>query len=784
LKLEILRKRGIVLFFIILFFLSSFPFEKASGSGPLGGMYGGELRVALQKDVDLNPLTADQASRKVLELIYDSLARKDPNTSLPIPWLARNWTINETAKTILVNLREDGKWYDGTSLKAQDVVWTYQQYLNAGLVSGFTVIALSDTSLLFTFTSRAGDFLGKGITMPIAFPANSLTPKSSGPFFVFERKVGSYLNIKAREDHFKRPYLDSINYTFYGNMDAASKALINQTVDMIGWKLDIIDPNAIRFVGYNTTLLNESHVAFAKNPGFTFLYLGLNTARPPLNDPALRRAIANVLDKDLYDSIELKVDTDIADSVIVAENDYWFNASVPMYRVEKRDVGGRAEPVLDNVNAMLDKAGYFDRDNDGWREMPSGEDFNFTLFVPPVVVDSKKFVIGDSVKLNLWKVGLNVQLLERTEEEMEAYARSDAFDMYLSRYEVEEDPSFMFDLFHSSQLAAKNYANLQNSTLDSFLEGIREEINISLRRQRALDAQGWIAEEVPIAPLLHYKTIEAYDKTTFTGWVSMPGGINNFWSFLTLHLIQKGPLLVSVSTIYKSLQVEEEIDIAVSVTDQDQNSLEGVYILLDNNLGEHFEGITDSTGQFRVLWRAPLVQNSMTVTFHANAILSGYDNAQGSAQVTVHPKVRSFHANMNANNVTMPSKGQTFVNITVIDRETSSPVDNASVLLTISPSGIGESVQNVSGYTDSNGSFSTVFTASVSVPTIFKITAKISKLGYDDEFVSTSVVVSKHGGIPTGAPGIPSLETFFILLVVVFSALVYRVVRRPSRKSD
>ncbi len=62
----------------------------------LTGAQGGELKVALQGFGStvpaLNPTTQNLADRKVLELIYDTLARIDPATLDLKPWAATGWS--------------------------------------------------------------------------------------------------------------------------------------------------------------------------------------------------------------------------------------------------------------------------------------------------------------------------------------------------------------------------------------------------------------------------------------------------------------------------------------------------------------------------------------------------------------------------------------------------------------------------------------------------------------------------------------------------------------------
>src|SRR2546428_6626846 len=98
----------------------------------LTGAQGGDLRVALQGFGGLDPRTASLEDHKVLELIYDSLARADPVTLELKPWAAASWTW-DTRQNITVALRNGLTWSDGTAYDATDVAYALRQYKSGGV---------------------------------------------------------------------------------------------------------------------------------------------------------------------------------------------------------------------------------------------------------------------------------------------------------------------------------------------------------------------------------------------------------------------------------------------------------------------------------------------------------------------------------------------------------------------------------------------------------------------------------------------------------------------------
>src|SRR3990170_4282147 len=120
------------------------------GASHVGGLYGGDVRVALPAAPSLDPLQFE-ANRIVQELVYESLTRLGPD-QLPVPSLAVSWTVDSGAGTITFDLR-GAVWADGAAVTAQDVAWSFGKHLFGGTASGFTVAVVDADTVRFTITS-------------------------------------------------------------------------------------------------------------------------------------------------------------------------------------------------------------------------------------------------------------------------------------------------------------------------------------------------------------------------------------------------------------------------------------------------------------------------------------------------------------------------------------------------------------------------------------------------------------------------------------------------------
>ena len=743
----------------------------ARAQGP-GGLYGDTLVIATTSALDPNPLNTSPENAVLHALVYDSLAVPSAATLVPAPWLATGWDVNRTAGSVTFHLRANAKFADGSALTADAVVASYQRYVTAGIVSGLSVSAPDPTTAVFTFTRGGGDFMGKWVTLPIAYPGPG-TAKASGLFALPPSSPAGSLTITANANHWRgRPYLDAIRYEFHTGpsaLDDAACALIQNRVDYLAVPLTPNDLTAARPCGGAIQETTNPTRFIASDPGFTFLHFGMNTQSAPLNDPAFRVAVTSALDRELTRTIEPA--TEIADSVVTPANAYWFNASVPKYRVVKGVEGGQVVTILDNVNDLLDRAGYFDRDGDGWRDTPSGAPFTLTFLHLNATTDPRIAKI-QGIVTNLNAVGIHLNEVELSPAGIDARVRADTFDLFMGAYRVEPDPSFLFDLFHSTRLAGRNTNNVQVPALDAMLVALRDEVDMTARQQVARDIQGWLGVNAAVAPLVHYSVSFPYRMGRFEGWVGVPGGIDNFWSFAGLHVIPKGPLAVSVVPSSNSIARGGTATVIVTVVDSADFAVKDVDVVLTGGSFGASSGKTGADGRFVTTFTAPSPSQTQDVTVRADVSKPGYDAASGAAAITVRVVPQRFFVSVERSRAILDSGGSAGVTVTVTD-STANPVPGASVTLQVEPMGVGGTLSATSGTTALNGSFFTTLTATVGTDTTFRITAVASGSGFISSSASTSVLARMRGGAPPNVGVVPGLDTVTMVIVVAAAAVLF-----------
>ncbi len=184
-----------------------------------------DLRIGLQDDADV--LDPHRARTFVGRIVFTSLCDKlfDINEKLEIqPQLATEWNWSEDGKVLHVKLRSDGKFHDGSPIKATDVKANLErakslpESLRKSEVASIDRIEViddtsldihltrPDASLLSQLADRAGMILS-----PKAFEGGDFgqNPVCSGPYKFVNRVQNDRIVLEKFPD-----YWDAANYSF------------------------------------------------------------------------------------------------------------------------------------------------------------------------------------------------------------------------------------------------------------------------------------------------------------------------------------------------------------------------------------------------------------------------------------------------------------------------------------------------------------------------------------------------------------------------------------------
>jgi peptide/nickel transport system substrate-binding protein len=317
---------------------------------------------------NLNPVAAkDHLEFLALRMIYDRLFRIDPE-GVAKPWATESFKIVDPT-TIELTIREGMKFHDGKEVTAEDIKFTFDYH--AKWKAPFFVESLKHLDSVET-TGKYGvriklkdpyapfipnllgaifiipkhvwqDIPGKvDVDDPLNYPNEK--PIGSGPFKFDYWDRGRELKVSAFKEHFNAPKVAGIIRVVYGSHDAMAAAIEKGECDRTRY---ILKPSLLM------DLKKVKNVVAQGYPNHGFYTLSYNTLRPPLDDPAFRRAIDHVIPRDLMIEAILSGFGEPGGSVIAPANKFWHNPSV---KANPEDIN-IAKKILTDAGYWWDKKG-------------------------------------------------------------------------------------------------------------------------------------------------------------------------------------------------------------------------------------------------------------------------------------------------------------------------------------------------------------------------------------------------------------------------------------------
>ncbi|MGE3841520.1 MAG: ABC transporter substrate-binding protein [Vicinamibacterales bacterium] len=245
--------------------------EQATSVAPAPSR-GGTLVVALRAEPrTFNPITAlDAPSREILRPLHADLVRIDRLTSVPEPALAESFTVSSDGRQLTVALRQGLRFSDGHACTADDVVFSFQVYLDPTVGSPIRdllvvggapvrVARIDERRVSFTFAAPYGPaerlfdsipILPRHVVEPVYRAgrlseawglASSASLPGLGPFRLKEFVAGQYTLLERNPYYWRRdaagqrfPYLDRLVFRVVTNEDALVLRLKAREIDLVG----------------------------------------------------------------------------------------------------------------------------------------------------------------------------------------------------------------------------------------------------------------------------------------------------------------------------------------------------------------------------------------------------------------------------------------------------------------------------------------------------------------------------------------------------------------------
>ncbi len=264
------------------------------------------VRIGLHQDPpNLDPILSQAFSdRSVTYQIYDRLVDLDENLTI-VPMLATSWEVSDDGLVYTLQIREGVTFHDGTPLDAESVRYTLDRNLtregsarrdelssieNVAVTGPHTVeitLRSPNAAFLAVLSGNAG-----AIVSPTAAEAAGAdfgnAPVGSGPFIFDSRERQNHLTLRANDDYWNgAPSIRQLVYRPFPDADVRVANLLSGGVDII----IPIEPKDIASVdaadGYDVIAYDS----------LGWRALVMNLTRPPFDDPQVRLAVAQAIDR-------------------------------------------------------------------------------------------------------------------------------------------------------------------------------------------------------------------------------------------------------------------------------------------------------------------------------------------------------------------------------------------------------------------------------------------------------------------------------------------------------
>jgi peptide/nickel transport system substrate-binding protein len=506
------------------------------------GRPGGKLIVAERSEPKtLNPVTSlDGPSRDVIRRMTADLIRINRSTQLTEPALAISWTASPDKRRYTLKLRRGIKFSDGHPFDADDVVFSFQVYLDEKVHSvqrdllvidgkPIGVTKLDQYTVQFELPKpyAAAERLFDSVAMlprhlldqpykeeKLASTWGLDVPVSSiaglGPFRLKEYVAGQRVVLERNPFYWKidskgtrLPYLDEIVYLYVPSEDA-------QVLRFQAGDTDILN----RISAENFAVLQKDQQArgfkpFDLGPGleYNFLLFNLNddtTSRLPdvarhqvwFREQKFRQAISEAIDRDAIVKLVYRGRATPLTAQVTPGNKLWSDASLP-----------KPERSLAKAKDLLRSAG-FRWKADGALIDSADQPVEFSILASASNAQRKQMAI--MIQADLKQVGINVQVVPMEfRAQLDRVIQTHDYDtaiMALGSGDV--DPTAEMNVWlstggtHLWHLGEKQPATNWEAEIDRLMQAQETETDAKKRKHDYDQVQQIVAAQLPIICLV------------------------------------------------------------------------------------------------------------------------------------------------------------------------------------------------------------------------------------------------------------------------------------------
>lgn len=469
--------------------------------------------------------------------LYDRLLDVDPYTYRLVPELAQNWEVLDNGATYRFHLRPNVQfqttpWFKPTrALNADDVVFSFQRVfnrnhpwhsINGGNYPYFdslqfpesvkSVRKIDNNTVEFRLEKPDASFLWHMAThyasvMSAEYAAKlakidrqelmDRQPVGTGPFQLSEYRSGQYIRL-ARHPGFWRgvPLMPQVVLDLGSGGTGRLSKLLTGECDVLAY------PAASQL----TILRDDPRLRLTLRPGMNIAYLAFNTNKAPLNNPAVRHALALAINNQrLMQSIYYGTAETAASILPRASWAYDSEAKITEYNPEKARQRLKALGV-NNLELRL----WVPTSSQAWNPSP--------------------LKTAELIQADMAQIGVRVIIVPVEGRFQEARLMDMNHDLTLAGWATDSnDPdSFFRPMLSCAAIRSQtNYARWCDPAFDSVLQKALATQQLASRIEAYDEAQNILAKELPVLPLASSLRLQAY-RYDMKGLVLSPFGNASF----------------------------------------------------------------------------------------------------------------------------------------------------------------------------------------------------------------------------------------------------------------
>lgn len=301
-----MRTKKLIVFGSAVALLTLAACSSESSGDPTGAAApGGDLVVARANEPSglVASQAYDNAAIWTVEELYETLVQPTVDGKGVEPALATKWTQSPDKLSWTFTLRDGLKFSNGTPITSADVKFSIETYrdIGPGVDSAITKVTTPDAKTIVFTTASPSALIPAAMAMYVnaiipkdyggkSVEAFSQEPIGSGPFAFDHWTKGTELKLVKNKNYWDpdKPKLDSVTFTLVPDSNT-------RATQLAGGQIHI---NADPALSTIDSLKKQSGLEAGTFPSTEVDFLAFNTARKPLGDVNVRRAIAQAINKD------------------------------------------------------------------------------------------------------------------------------------------------------------------------------------------------------------------------------------------------------------------------------------------------------------------------------------------------------------------------------------------------------------------------------------------------------------------------------------------------------